>query len=205
MPSLSRPMLAILLLVLSGCGALSALDDASQPLDIYQLQPVTVSGAVPRSGAELVIEEPVAGGVLETDRIMIQTGPFQAQYLPGVRWSDPAPAMLQTLLLRSFAETGALGSVGRNPIAARPDFALLGELTDFQAETVEGVEGATVRTRIMLRIVREEDARVVASRTFETTEPSVSTETEALVPAFDRAASRLVTEIVPWVLGQVAR
>jgi ABC-type uncharacterized transport system auxiliary subunit len=44
---------------------------------------------------------------------------------------------------------------------------------------------------------------VVASRTFVATEPAPSSDTEAVIPAFDRAAARLLGDIVPWVLSNV--
>ncbi|WP_245853592.1 ABC-type transport auxiliary lipoprotein family protein [Maliponia aquimaris] len=182
---------------------MSALNSASQPLDIYELRTPSIDIRARRGTAELVVEEPVASGALSTERIMVRTGPFEAQYLPGVRWADPVPAMLQTLLVRSLGETGALGSVGRAPVGARPDFALLGELTDFQAEITEDKSAAVVRVRMMVRIVHDEESRVVASRIFEAAMPADSTETLALVAAFDRATTGLVADIVPWVLSQV--
>ena len=189
--------------MLPGCTALSALGSASQPLDIYELRtPPAQTVAARRRGIELVVEEPIASGALATERIMIRPSPLQAQYLPDVRWSDTAPVMLQTLVVRSLAETGALGSVGRRPIGAVADFAVLGELTDFQAETDAEGDGASVRIRLDLRIVRERDARVVATRSFQTVEPVSATDSDSIVAGFDRASAALLTELVPWILSR---
>lgn len=198
-----RLTLAMLLLplALGGCTALSALGEASQPLEIYELRAAAPEQtAARRRNLELVVEEPVATGALATERIMIQPGALQVQYLPGVRWADPAPAMLQTLLLRSLAETGALASVGRRPVGSRGDFAMLSELTDFQAETRDDRDGASISVRLMVRIVREGDARVVATRTFAAREEAMATDADTIVAAFDRATARLLSEIVPWIL-----
>ncbi len=195
----SRLPALLLALGLSGCGAIAALDDASTPLEIYELQTPPIQPSTARGPLELVVEPPIASGALSTERIMIRPAPLQAQYLPGVRWSDEAPAMLQTLLVRSLSETGAFASVGRAPLGAQGDYALLGELTDFQAQGTES--GAAVRIRIMLRLVRERDASVVAARTFEVTEPAADTETDTLVAAFDRGTSRILAEVLPWVVG----
>ncbi|ANT62563.1 hypothetical protein AYJ57_19440 [Salipiger sp. CCB-MM3] len=195
----SRLPALLLALGLSGCGAIAALDDASTPLEIYELQTPPIQPSAARGSLELVVEPPIASGALSTERIMIRPAPLQAQYLPDVRWSDEAPAMLQTLLVRSLSETGAFASVGRAPLGAQGDYALLGELTDFQAQGAEG--GAAVRIRIMLRLVRERDASVVAARTFEVTEPAADTETDTLVAAFDRGTSRILSEVLPWVVG----
>ncbi|NDV52581.1 ABC-type transport auxiliary lipoprotein family protein [Salipiger sp. PrR003] len=197
-----RPLLPVLALALgtSGCAAISALDSASEALDVYELQTPAIEGAARRGWAELVVEPPIASGALSTDRIMIRPAPLQAQYLPGARWSDETPAMLQTLLVRSLAETGAFASVGRAPLGAQGDYALLGELTDFQAESLGSEGPVSVHLRLMLRLVRERDSAVVASRTFEVREPAADDETTTVVAAFDRASRRMISEILPWAV-----
>jgi cholesterol transport system auxiliary component len=198
-----KPFIVFMLLIAPGCSTISALSSASEPLEVYELRAPTVPSTVRRSGTELVIEEPAASGALAVERIMIQPGPLQAQYLPGVRWADTAPIILQTLLVRSLTETGALGSVGRRPVGTIADFAVLSELTDFQAETADGNRGAEIVVRVSFRIVRERDARVIATRTFERRELADDTGVETIVPAFDRATSGLIAEVIPWILGQL--
>ncbi|RVT85723.1 hypothetical protein DXV76_08220 [Rhodobacteraceae bacterium CCMM004] len=200
-----RPIaLCLLALALTACGAISALDDAAQPLEIYELRTPEPVSAGPRRGVEVVVEEPIASGALTTERIMIRPGPLQAQYIPGVRWADPAPTMVQTLLVRTLSQSGAFGSVGRRPVGTVADYAVLGELTDFQAETAGAGPGATVAIRLTLRVVRERDARVVASRDFAATESAADTDPASLVAAFDRAAGGLLTEIATWLAARTS-
>jgi cholesterol transport system auxiliary component len=130
---------------------------------------------------------------------MIRPAPLQAQYLPGVRWADTAPVMVQTLMVRSLAETGTFGSVGRGPVGTVPDFTALSELTDFQAETTEDARTATVRVRVVMRLVRESDAKVVATRTFSIATTAGSTDTKSIVVAFDESVSRLLPAMVSWL------
>jgi cholesterol transport system auxiliary component len=166
------PLLLILPMILAACSAVTALNDASEPLEVYELRTPALQPAAARRGVEIVVEEPSASGALSVERIMIRPSPLQAQYLPGVRWSDTAPVMLQTLMVRGLLESGGFGSVGRRPVGSLGDYAILTELTDFQAETAEGQSGAQIRVRMILRIVRERDARVVATRTFSESEPA---------------------------------
>lgn len=202
-PSLLTATL-LTLLVLPGCAALTALGDASQPLAIYELPtPDSLPQANRRRGIEVVVEEPNASGALATERIMIRPGPLQAEYLPGVRWSDTAPIMVQTVLLRSLTESGGFASVGRRPVGSLGDFAVLTELTDFQAETTEDADGATVRLRLIVRLVRESDATAVATRTFTVTGSTASSDTDTILGAFEQASSRLMTEVVSWTLSQL--
>ena len=191
----------LLLTALSGCSALSALDEASKPLEVYELTTPAVRPSGARRNVELVVEEPAASGALATERIMVRPAPLQAQYLPGVRWADTAPVMLQTLMVRSLTETGSFSSVGRRPLGTLADYTVLSELTDFQAETTGEAGQATVRIRMSFRLVRENDARVVASRTLTATDAATSTEVDAIATAFDRATTRLLTEAVPWIIA----
>jgi len=195
------PAALLPVLMVPACTAISTLSEVSRPLEIYELHaPELQSVATRRTDIEVVVEEPMASGALTTERIMIRPGALQAQYLPGVRWADPAPEMLQTLLLRSLTATGALGSVGRRPVGTIGDYVVLSELTDFQAETTDETDTATIRLRLMVRLVHERDARVIANRTFEVTETAGSSEIDAVVAAFDRASGRMLSEIVPWIL-----
>jgi cholesterol transport system auxiliary component len=136
---------------------------------------------------------------LDTDRIMIRPSPLQAQYLPDVRWSETAPVMVQRLMLRSLEDTQGFRYVGRQPIGPGGDYALISELTDFQAEaSAPGV--AVVTLRLTARLVREEGLEIVASRTFTSTAAVASTETPALVDGFDRASRVLTGEVAEWTL-----
>ena len=201
-----RPLcLALVLpLALAGCSALSALEDASQPLDIYELRTPELPRTASRRNIEIVVAEPVASGALATERIMIRPSPLQAQYLPGVRWADTAPVMVQTLMVRSFTETGAFGSVGRGPIGTLPDFTVLSELTDFQAEAADDESAAIIRVRLVIRLVRENDAKVLASQAFAVSVNAASTDANTVVAAFDVATSRLLADIVPWIARRAA-
>jgi cholesterol transport system auxiliary component len=128
-----RALLAALALsALTGCGGL--LGGATTPLEAFDLRAPQVARAARTTGRSLVVEIPGAGGALNTDRIMIRPNPLQAQYLPGVRWTEDAPVLVQTVLLRAFEDTGALRYVGRRPLGGLGDMALVSELTDLQAE-----------------------------------------------------------------------
>ena len=194
----------VLPLALAGCTALSALEEASQPLEIYELRTPQLPRTASRGNIEIVVAEPAASGALATERIMIRPAPLQAQYLPGVRWADMAPVMVQTLMVRSFAETGAFGSVGRGPIGTVADFTVLSELTDFQAETTDDGSAAIIRVRLVIRLVRESDAKVLDTRAFAVSAKATSTDANTVVAAFDVATSRLLEEIVPWIARRAA-
>jgi cholesterol transport system auxiliary component len=190
---------------LGGCSAISALGDATTPLDAYDLAldpalgPRASGGALARS---LVVELPEVAGALDTDRILIRPNPLQAQYLPEARWTDPAPQLVQRLLVRNIEDSGALRYVGTRPLGAAGDFALISRLTDFQAE-VGVVDIVTIRLRLSARLVRETDASVIASRVFEATAVAPSTDPLTLVQAFNIAAAILIPQTSRWALSTI--
>jgi cholesterol transport system auxiliary component len=184
---------------LGGCGALGG----GPVLDAFELRAPTDAPTARRSLArDLVVELPEAGAALDTDRIMIRPNPLQAQFLPGARWTGSAPGMVQTLILRTLQDANAFRFVGRRPLGPGADFALVSELTDFQAELREGT-AAIVRVRLIVRLVREQDASVLASRSFQTTAEAASLDTLAVVTAFNVATDALMADLSRWVLERV--
>ncbi|WP_424970752.1 ABC-type transport auxiliary lipoprotein family protein [Dinoroseobacter sp. S76] len=190
-----------LALALSGCSAISAISDASKTLEVYELRAPEIAPAGRSLGLELVIEEPTTSGALQTDRIMIRPDPLQAQYLPGIRWSETTPVMLQTLMLRSLEQTQALRYVGRTPLGIGGDVALLTELVDFQAEVAPDGETGAVELRLISRVVRERDVRILGTRSFSTRALLPSLDEPAIIAGFDQAATQLLAEHAAWVLS----
>ncbi len=190
--------------LLSGCTALGVLDQATAPQDAYQLQAPAV-GPVARGrprAEDLVVEIPAASGAIDTDRILIRPQTTQVQYLPDARWIEPVPEMIQSALVEGLERSGGFRFVGRKPLGASGDVALVGNLVDFHAALVPETDGARIEVRLTLRLVREDDAAVIASRTFAAGDASPDTSTEALVDAYDRATTRVIGEAVGWVLQQ---
>lgn len=203
----SFPLFVLLAFVLSGCATLGALQDAGQPLDAYEIRP-SFSGPEasgrPLAG-DLVVETPVVSGALATDRILIRPRPLEARYLPGARWTDPAPEMVQSVLVRGLAATGGLRYVGRRPLGTSGDYALLTEMTDFQAEIPAPGAAPLARVRLSARLVREADARIVAARVFEATALAGSDSAGDVVRALDAAMASLMPELSAWLLGRLGQ
>ncbi len=207
LPILRAATLVLSLLGLTGCSALSALTDATTPLEVYELRApgdLPVSRGTPLPVA-VTIETPTTSGALQTDRIMIRPDPYQAQYLPEVRWSEELPVMVQTLMLRSLESTQALTYVGRTPLGADSAYAVVTEVTDFQAESAGEGQPVTVRLRMRTSIVRESDVQIVAARTFGATAQSPETDVANLVRAFDSASNVMMRDFALWVTATLGR
>lgn len=189
------------LAALSGCAAITAVSDAATPLDVYELRaPASIEPSGGRVLArDVIIEIPTTSGALATDRIMIRPNALQAQYLPDVRWSEPTPVMVQTLMLRSVEATGAVRYVGRKPLGVSGDFALVTEVIDFQADVVPETDTANVQITLLVRIVRERDASIVATRRFTAIAVAATTETAVVIDAFSAASDQVFDAFAQWV------
>lgn len=193
--------LVLLLTGLSGCAALTSVNDASVELDAYTLAPLAVVETATRP-VHLVVQLPTSAGALATDRILIKPSALQAQYLPDGRWTDPAPVLVQTLLLASLQNAGGFQLVDRDGGGLMPDYTLMTELQDFQAEP-SGPEGpVTVRIRVAMTLIRESDLSIAASRQFSATASAASDSTPALIMAFDTALREALTDVVNWTRAQ---
>ncbi len=202
---LSRRAVALALLLplaLAGCAGLGI--GGGPPLDAWELRapadPVVARRSLAR---DLVIEPPEAGPAVDTDRILVRPNPLQAQYLPGARWTTSAPEMLRAVMVRALEDTNGFRYVGRRPIGPGADFALVSELTDLQAELNDTGPGARVRMRLTARLVREDDAAVLASRSFIATADVDSLDTLELITAFNATSDRVMADLSQWVLGRL--
>lgn len=184
---------------LLGCSTLSAVSRASEPLDTYTLSPLEPADARAGGSRHLVVELPTAGGELSTDRILIKPSPTQAQYLPGARWSEPTPALVQTLLITSFLNRGGFRLVGRVGAGLRPDHTLMTEILAFQAE-VTGPDRTSAQVRILMQmtLIRESDRAIAGTRRFAGSTSVTSDSTVALVAAIDAAMQQLLGDAVGW-------
>ena len=187
------------LAALSGCSALSALSDATTPLDVYELRaPDNLPTARSSLPLQVTVELPTTSGALQTDRIMIRPDALQAQYLPDVRWSEETPVMLQTLMVRSLENTNALGYVARRPLGAGGDIAIMTELTDFQAEVTSEDGPVTIVLRMTSRLVRERDISIRASRSFTARAEAPTSDVADVAAAFEAASDALLRDFATW-------
>lgn len=196
-------MFALLLPLLGGCGALGAITDASAPKDAYTLSAPGVETPVTGGSGHLVVELPTSAGAVATDRIQIKPVAYQAQYLPDGAWAEPAPTLVQTLLVTSFQNIGGFRLVGRSGAGLMPDYTLMTELQEFHAEPAGATPTPlTIRISAMMSLIRESDRRIVATRRFTATAQVVSDGTDSIVRGFDSAMQALLRDVVHWTRAQ---
>lgn len=194
-----KPLVLVLTAALAGCGGL--LPVAGPAPDLYNLTPKsTFNDGLPRVDWQLVIEEPLAAGGLDTTHIALRPTPTELRYFAESRWTERAPKMIQTLLVESFENTARIVAVGRQAIGLRSDFNLKTELREFQAEYFGDSTVARVRVRINAKIVTQPRQVIVASQSFESMQSAQGSGMKPVVDAFDLALGSVIKQLVEWTL-----
>lgn len=185
---------------LPGCS--SMLPGQGDPAQLYTLTPKSSFAAdLPTVAWQLVVEQPVAAAGLNTSRVALQRTPVSLDYFARANWSDTAPAMLQTLLVESFENTGRIVAVARESVRLRPDYLLQTDLREFAAEYFpEPARPPLVRVRMTAKLVRVGDRAIIASTSAERTERATADDMGAIMLAFDEAAGGVMRRIVEWTL-----
>lgn len=202
--NLFKSVVSVLLTVLAaGC---SVLPNPGPAPSLYVLSPKnTYPPELPTLAQQLVIAEPTANRALNTDRIALRPTPEQVKYFSGVRWVNPAPRMVQTLLVESFENSGKIVAVGREAITLQPDYLLLSELREFQADYPPAGKVPNAVVRLNVKLIRQPAARIVASRTFSAAIPAEKETMAAVIQAFDAALGKVLKRLVVWSLETIAQ
>lgn len=193
--------LLICLFTLSGCEALGVLNAAAEPGDAYELRPpANASAARSTQNAQLVIDVPTASGAIDTDRILVRPNASQVQYLPGARWTQAAPIMVQSVLVETFLSTGGFRFVGQRPIGPVADIVLVTHLSDFGVDVDPATGAGTVVMTLTANLVREENATILSSRRFSRRAQIAETATPSIIAGFESVSAAIFSDVTDWVL-----
>jgi cholesterol transport system auxiliary component len=182
---LQWPVVGLTALLLAGCGG-------GTPATTFDLSaPRDVRGG---GRAQIVVAEPLATQVLDSERIVVREANGSISALPGVQWADRLPRLIQARLIQTFenAKQGAVGRPGDRVVADRQIN------IDLRAFDIRPQEGRAV-VEMSVRLIDDRSGRVVASRIFSASTPSGSTDGAAAAQALDAALSDVLRQVVAWV------
>ena len=202
MTSATKPLLAIAAFFLAGCAGLTGLTNATEPTDLYLLTPKSTFDAdLPRLRQQIVVTEPTATAAVSNDRITVQPTPLEVRFLPGARWVDRAPIIVQTLIIESFENSGKVDAVGRSAIGLRADYLIVTDIREFQAQlpsTGEPDDPLEANVRLNIKVVDALSDKIIASRSFQEISAAASDDPRDIVTAFDEALGGTLRDVVEW-------
>jgi cholesterol transport system auxiliary component len=184
------------LLLASGC---SVLPDHREELSIWTVDALPAAAAGAPVAWQLAVDEPSAAEPLAGARIVLSPATGEFGVYRGARWSERAPRLLQTLVLRALEDSGRIPGVSRGNAGVRADYRLL---LDLRAFHVDGGARGTAQVAFSARLLRWPDGAVVAARTFEAGAPVEGGGIAAVVAAFRAASAEAVPAVAEWVLAE---
>lgn len=201
-PILTRPILTrrgLLLsagsfgaLALAGCGG-----PAPRTFDLSALP-----GGPSRAGGgrgQLVISAPVATAALDSDRIVVRSGPEEIAYLPGAQWSDRLPQLVQARLVQSLENAHLLAAVSRTGQGVVGDWSMSGEVRRFEIDVPAG----QAVVEITVKLANSGAGRIVGAMVARGAAPGGPGRPEDATAALDAALAQALAQIVAFVRGRV--
>lgn len=182
---------------LGGC----SLPGSSPPPQLFTLSPKSTFPAdLPATRSQLVVDVPFAAAGLDTARIALAPDEFRVEYFADAAWSDRAPAMVQSLIVESFENSGNIVAISRESVDLRPDFILKTEMREFQAVLRGDDVPPDVLVQLNAKIVVMPQRLIFANNTFEASASANTRDLEAVVQAFDDALGDVLKDLVAWTL-----
>ena len=174
-------------------GLLLASCASGPPPAAFDLSAATPAPARPLR-AQLRIAEPLAGVDLDSDGILVRTGPQEVATLAGAKWSERLTLLVQSRLTQTFENANLLRQVGPRPTSGA-DYDLDVEIRKFELD----VARSRVEIDLAVRIVSAGSGRIVAAQIFTAEAPVASTGGAEVSAALDSALSSVMTRIVAFV------
>lgn len=187
--------MAVFSLSLGSCALLGKQEAARETYEI-SVSP-SLSGTAGGTGAQLLIKVPNALKAIDSDRIVVKTGPNTITYLEGAQWSDTVPRMVQAKLVEAFENTDSTGATAKPGDGLVIDYQLIPDIRRFEI-----VDGEAV-IEISIKLLRDRTGKVLDSQIFTARAAVRGDDGPAYIEAFDDAFASLASQIIRWVFSTV--
>jgi cholesterol transport system auxiliary component len=178
-------------LLLAGC--------ASSARETFDLSgaPLAVEKRItpPRSRIRLAVNEPDAFPPINSDRIVIRTGPNEVANLAGAQWADRLTRLVQARLIEGFDDSG----IAAAPPGMSADVMLATEIRRFEIDVAQ--QSAVVE--IAARMIDANNGRQRAARVFVSEAPAAHTTGSDATRALREAMETTIRQIAKWSAGHI--
>ncbi len=200
---ISRRWLAgAMALLLAGCASLLGLPPSPH---LYRVTPKsTYPTNLPHVPTQILVEVPLAPAGLDSPRIALSRSAVSIDYFADSEWTERVPLLVQTALLESFENSGAIAAIDREAMGLRADFILKTEIRHFEALYDSPNGSPEVWVAIIARLVNPSGRDIVAHASFERRERAAATDIGRIVLAFDEALGAVMADIVAWTVRNPA-
>ncbi|PZO80478.1 MAG: ABC transporter [Mesorhizobium amorphae] len=184
--------------LLAGCAALPG--GGPKPLDTYELSAPSLPERPSRGRTQILVADPSALQILDSQNIVISPAPGSLEYLGGAQWADRLPRVVQARLVETFQNASGFNGVGRPGQGLAIDYQLIVEVRRFEI-AVNG--GRSARVAFAVKLLNDRNGTVRAVRDFEATAPVSGTTNAAYVAALNSAFGEVAGEMVDWTRSRI--
>ena len=189
-----RTILLCAVVACAGCVG-SALESKREAAEIFRLTAPEITDAGQALPTALAVGRPRAPLSLDTERIAIAGPATRFDYYAGVRWAEPAPLMLQALLVQALAADGRFSTVVAAPSRVPSDYQLEIELRRFEAES-GGSGPPVVQGAMQVTLIESRRGARVASLPATASVAAAADRRSDVLSAFDTATHQVITSVV---------
>jgi cholesterol transport system auxiliary component len=182
----------------TGCAG-SLLGPSGEAPQTYRLEVADVAGEAARVPLALGVARPRAAVSLDTERIAVVQPDNRFDYFVGVRWSEPAPQMLQAVIVRVLQSDGRYEVVVAAPNRVPTDRLLDLELRRFEAVYAADGAAPTVRVEFQATMVDPRQVRRVSSIVASSEVAAADNRRDAVLDAYQRATAEAVHALAVWL------
>ncbi|HEX3500139.1 MAG TPA: ABC-type transport auxiliary lipoprotein family protein [Stellaceae bacterium] len=197
---------ASLALVPAATSCAGLIPGTGAPPQLYVLMRKTTFPAdLPQVSRQLLVDTPIAPAEIDTARVALTRSPTTIDYFANAAWSDRAPAMVQSLLIESFEQTGKIPSLARDSAVLRADYILMPELRRFEARYQNGEAPPTVLVRLLVRLIKMPERSIIGEDIAEAQETAALNNMDSIVEAYNEALGSVMKRLVTWTLRTMAQ
>lgn len=197
---------AALILTPAATACSGLIPGSGAPPQLYVLmRKTTFPPDLPKVSRQLLVDTPTAPAEIDTTRVALTRSPTTIDYFANAAWSDRAPAMVQSLLIESFEQTGKIAAVARDSAVLRADYILMPELRRFEARYQDGAAPPSVLVRLLVRLIKMPDRTIIGEEIAEAREAAAANSMDAIVEAYNEALGSVMKRLVVWTLRSMSR
>ena len=199
MRTAARCSCLLLAATLAAC-ALAPVAEPPVTQSLIEQMPVDVPRR-PVSSWTLLVLPPQARPAVDTTQMAYALEPHQLAYYARNQWAETPPQMLQPLLVRSLAATGAFAAVVTPPNASAGTLGLRSEIVDLVQDYTQ--QPPVLRLALRVRLSDERTQKVLGTRDIEVREPMEQKAPAAGVSAANTAVAKALQQVAQFVLERM--
>lgn len=153
--------------------------------------------AASRKRAQVVVPEPSALLVVDTQKILILPREADTNALARAQWADNIPKLIQAKVIEAFENSNYVDAVSKPIDGLAIDYQLLLDVRSFQ---IDGAGEPAAKVEVGAKVLNT-SGKIIGTRTFARTEVAQAGDPRGAVAAMDKAFGAVVTELVVWTAG----